>query len=152
MSCPRMRRNAGFSGSYRQPGAFRGTRRAACFSVHDRIHADSAVNRRSRCSSWFHVASPWFAAYPAYRSTLVRFGAGSIISFVQSIAFFAELGPLPAGLLVAGRVGAGIGAQRVASGRRDHRGGVLYVRFAGQAVCGFAKMRRLGAPLPGSPL
>jgi phospholipid/cholesterol/gamma-HCH transport system permease protein len=45
------------------------------------------------------------------RSTLVRFGASSMIPSVQSIAFFAELGPLLAGLLVAGRVGAGIGAQ-----------------------------------------
>jgi phospholipid/cholesterol/gamma-HCH transport system permease protein len=45
------------------------------------------------------------------RSTLVRFGAGSMIPSVQSIAFFAELGPLLAGLLAAGRVGAGIGAQ-----------------------------------------
>jgi len=45
------------------------------------------------------------------RTTLVRFGASSMIPSVQSIAFFAELGPLLAGLLVAGRVGAGIGAQ-----------------------------------------
>ena len=45
------------------------------------------------------------------RSTLVRFGAGSMIPTVQSLSFFNEIGPLVAGLLVAGRVGAGIGAE-----------------------------------------
>ena len=44
------------------------------------------------------------------RSTLVRFGATSIIPGVQALAFFLEIGPLVAGLLVAGRVGSGIGA------------------------------------------
>ena len=44
------------------------------------------------------------------RSTLVQFGAQSMIPTVQSLAFFNELGPLVTGLLVAGRVGAGIGA------------------------------------------
>ena len=44
------------------------------------------------------------------RSTLVMFGAGAMIPRVQSLAFFIEIGPLVAGLLVAGRVGAGIGA------------------------------------------
>jgi phospholipid/cholesterol/gamma-HCH transport system permease protein len=44
------------------------------------------------------------------RSTLVMFGAGAMIPRVQSLAFFVEIGPLVAGLLVAGRVGAGIGA------------------------------------------
>ncbi len=44
------------------------------------------------------------------RSTLVTFGAGAMIPAVQSIAFFVEIGPLVAALLVAGRVGAGIGA------------------------------------------
>jgi phospholipid/cholesterol/gamma-HCH transport system permease protein len=44
------------------------------------------------------------------RSTLVMFGAEAIIPKVQSLAFFIEIGPLVAGLLVAGRVGAGIGA------------------------------------------
>jgi phospholipid/cholesterol/gamma-HCH transport system permease protein len=44
------------------------------------------------------------------RSTLVTFGAGAMIPRVQSLAFFVEIGPLVAGLLVAGRVGAGIGA------------------------------------------
>jgi phospholipid/cholesterol/gamma-HCH transport system permease protein len=44
------------------------------------------------------------------RSTLVTFGAGAMIPRVQSLAFFIEIGPLFAGLLVAGRVGAGIGA------------------------------------------
>ncbi len=45
------------------------------------------------------------------RSSLVRFGAASMIPSVQSLAFFSDLGPLVAGLLVAGRVGAGIGAE-----------------------------------------
>jgi len=45
------------------------------------------------------------------RSTMIRFGAEAMIPSVQSLAFFNELGPLVAGLLVAGRVGAGIGAE-----------------------------------------
>ncbi len=45
------------------------------------------------------------------RSTLVRFGAEAMIPAVQSLSFFNELGPLVTGLLVAGRVGAGIGAE-----------------------------------------
>src|SRR5713101_758475 len=44
------------------------------------------------------------------RSTLVTFGATSIIPTVQAFAFFLEIGPLVTGLLVAGRVGSGIGA------------------------------------------
>jgi phospholipid/cholesterol/gamma-HCH transport system permease protein len=44
------------------------------------------------------------------RSTLVMFGAGAMIPRAQSLAFFVEIGPLVSGLLVAGRVGAGIGA------------------------------------------
>src|SRR4051812_4145949 len=44
------------------------------------------------------------------RSTLVTFGAGAMIPTVQSLAFFVEIGPLVAGLLLAGRVGSGIGA------------------------------------------
>ena len=44
------------------------------------------------------------------RSSLVSFGATASIPEVQSIAFFVEIGPLIAALLVAGRVGAGIGA------------------------------------------
>jgi phospholipid/cholesterol/gamma-HCH transport system permease protein len=38
------------------------------------------------------------------------FGAAAMIPRVQSLAFLVEIGPLFAGLLVAGRVGAGIGA------------------------------------------
>jgi phospholipid/cholesterol/gamma-HCH transport system permease protein len=45
------------------------------------------------------------------RSSLIRFGAEAMIPTVQSLAFFNEIGPLIAGLLVAGRVGAGIGAE-----------------------------------------
>ena len=45
------------------------------------------------------------------RSTLVQFGAQAMIPSLQSMSFFNELGPLIAGLLVAGRVGAGIGAE-----------------------------------------
>src|SRR6202790_2287641 len=44
------------------------------------------------------------------RSTLVTFGASAMIPTVQALAFFVEIGPLVAGLLIAGRVGSGIGA------------------------------------------
>jgi phospholipid/cholesterol/gamma-HCH transport system permease protein len=44
------------------------------------------------------------------RSTLVTFGATAEIPTVQSLGFFIEIGPLVAGLLMAGRVGSGIGA------------------------------------------
>ena len=44
------------------------------------------------------------------RSTLVAFGATSLIPSVQADAFFVEIGPLVAALLVAGRVGSSIGA------------------------------------------
>ncbi len=45
------------------------------------------------------------------RSTLVRFGAEAEIPTFQSQSFFNEIGPLVAALLLAGRVGAGIGAE-----------------------------------------
>src|SRR5258708_1258682 len=45
------------------------------------------------------------------RASLTRFGAASMIPAVMTIAFFRELGALVTGLLVAGRVGAGIGSQ-----------------------------------------
>ena len=45
------------------------------------------------------------------RSTLVQFGAAAEIPTFQSMAFFNEIGPLVAALLLAGRVGAGIGAE-----------------------------------------
>src|SRR5260370_31984390 len=44
------------------------------------------------------------------RGTLVQFGAEALIPSLQSASFFNELGPLVTALLVAGRVGAGIGA------------------------------------------
>ena len=44
------------------------------------------------------------------RSTLVTFGAAGMIPTVQALAFFVEIGPLVVGLLLAGRVGSGIGA------------------------------------------
>ena len=44
------------------------------------------------------------------RSTLVTFGATAWIPTVQALAFFLEIGPLVTGLLMAGRVGSGIGA------------------------------------------
>jgi phospholipid/cholesterol/gamma-HCH transport system permease protein len=44
------------------------------------------------------------------RSTLVAFGAAAMIPAVQAVSFFVEIGPLVAGLLLAGRVGSGIGA------------------------------------------
>ena len=45
------------------------------------------------------------------QSALVQFGAGAEIPTFQAMAFLNELGPLVAALLVAGRVGAGIGAE-----------------------------------------
>ncbi len=45
------------------------------------------------------------------RSTLVQFGAEAQIPNFQALAFFNEIGPLVAALLIAGRVGAGIGAE-----------------------------------------
>jgi phospholipid/cholesterol/gamma-HCH transport system permease protein len=44
------------------------------------------------------------------RGTLVMFGATAAIPTVEAAAFFVEIGPLFASLLVAGRVGSGIGA------------------------------------------
>ena len=44
------------------------------------------------------------------RSSLVTFGAAAWIPSVQALGFFVEIGPLVTGLLVAGRVGSGIGA------------------------------------------
>jgi phospholipid/cholesterol/gamma-HCH transport system permease protein len=44
------------------------------------------------------------------RSTLATFGAAAMIPAVQAVSFFVEIGPLVAGLLLAGRVGSGIGA------------------------------------------
>ncbi len=44
------------------------------------------------------------------RSTLVTYGASAQIPTVQCLAFFIEIGPLVAALLIAGRVGSGIGA------------------------------------------
>ena len=44
------------------------------------------------------------------RNTLVMFGAAAMIPALQAVAFFVEIGPLVAGLLLAGRVGSGIGA------------------------------------------
>jgi phospholipid/cholesterol/gamma-HCH transport system permease protein len=45
------------------------------------------------------------------RSLLVSLGAGAWAPTLQSASFFNELGPLVTGLLVAGRAGAGIGAE-----------------------------------------
>jgi len=45
------------------------------------------------------------------RSTLVQFGATAQIPALESLSFFVEIGPLVTALLVAGRVGAGMGAQ-----------------------------------------
>ena len=44
------------------------------------------------------------------RVMLIQFGAEALIPSLQSTAFFNEMGPLITALLVAGRVGAGIGA------------------------------------------
>ncbi|AXC13801.1 ABC-type transporter [Acidisarcina polymorpha] len=45
------------------------------------------------------------------RGTLIQFGAESEIPTFQAMSFLNEIGPLVAALLIAGRVGAGIGAQ-----------------------------------------
>lgn len=45
------------------------------------------------------------------RSTLAQFGAAGLVPSAQAQAFLGELGPLIVGLLVAGRVGSGIGAE-----------------------------------------
>ena len=45
------------------------------------------------------------------RATLARFGAEAMIPAGLAVAFVRETGPLTAGLLVSGRVGAGIGAE-----------------------------------------
>jgi phospholipid/cholesterol/gamma-HCH transport system permease protein len=45
------------------------------------------------------------------RASMTRFGAASMIPAVLTIAMFRELGPLVTGLLVSGRVGAGIGSE-----------------------------------------
>jgi phospholipid/cholesterol/gamma-HCH transport system permease protein len=44
------------------------------------------------------------------RNELIRFGASAWIPEVQALSFFVEIGPLVAALLIAGRVGAGMGA------------------------------------------
>ncbi len=44
-------------------------------------------------------------------STLVQFGATAKIPVFQSLPFFNEIGPSVAAMLIAGRVGAGIGTQ-----------------------------------------
>ncbi len=45
------------------------------------------------------------------RTTLSQFGAAALLPSVESLGFFSEIGPLVAGLLLAGRVGARIGAE-----------------------------------------
>ena len=44
------------------------------------------------------------------RGTLAMFGATAMIPAVQAMSFFVEIGPLVSGLLLAGRIGSGIGA------------------------------------------
>jgi ABC-type transport system involved in resistance to organic solvents, permease component len=44
------------------------------------------------------------------RTQLIKFGASAWIPEVQCLSFFIEVGPLVAALLIAGRVGAGMGA------------------------------------------
>lgn len=44
------------------------------------------------------------------RTELIKFGASAWIPEIQSLSFFVEIGPLVAALLVAGRVGSGMGA------------------------------------------
>jgi phospholipid/cholesterol/gamma-HCH transport system permease protein len=72
------------------------------------------------------------------RSTLVTFGASAMIPTVQALAFFVEIGPLVAGLLLAGRVGSGnptswmrLPAKRNIRGRRTRAGAL---RITGLSV------------------
>jgi phospholipid/cholesterol/gamma-HCH transport system permease protein len=44
------------------------------------------------------------------RTELIKFGASAWIPQIQCLSFFIEIGPLVAALLIAGRVGAGMGA------------------------------------------
>src|SRR5208283_1247090 len=44
------------------------------------------------------------------RNVLIKFGASAWIPSLQSLSFFIEIGPLVTALLIAGRVGAGMGA------------------------------------------
>src|SRR5258708_6737117 len=45
------------------------------------------------------------------RASMLRFGAQAMIPAVLAISMFREIGPLVTGLLVSGRIGAGIGAE-----------------------------------------
>ena len=58
------------------------------------------------------------------RNVLIKFGASAWIPSLQSISFFVEIGPLLAALLVAGRVGAGMGASLAEKGVRLFGNGV----------------------------
>lgn len=77
------------------------------------------------------------------RSTLVTFGAAAWIPEVQALAFFVEIGPLVTGLLVAGRVGSGIGA--VLSNMRASEPSVTVngngvMEFTDSSMCGRASI------------
>ena len=83
------------------------------------------------------------------RGTLVTFGATAWIPTVQALAFFVEIGPLVTGLLVAGRVGSGIGAvlsnMRATTNRCDRITVGRLVQISGRAP-----HRRVRARAPAS--
>ncbi len=82
------------------------------------------------------------------RGTLVTFGATAWIPTVQALAFFVEIGPLVAGLLVAGRVGSGIGAVPIQhEGDRTNRCDRITVRRLVQ-VSGRARIVACTLALP----
>src|SRR6202162_4725771 len=53
------------------------------------------------------------------RTELIKFGASAWIPEVQCLSFFIEIGPLVAALLIAGRVGAGMGASLAEMGATE---------------------------------
>src|SRR5213596_1924753 len=57
------------------------------------------------------AAALGFFEFTGSRATLARFGAEAMIPAGLALALIRETGPLTAGLLVSGRVGAGIGAE-----------------------------------------
>src|SRR5713226_7116667 len=74
------------------------------------------------------------------RSTLIQFGAEGRLPTVESLAFFNEIGPLVAGLLVAGRVGGahrcGVGGHaRNGTDRRDRSAFRRLIQTASDSPC-----------------
>ena len=74
--------------------------------------AVAALDSSAVRPSWSRHARQWPPGERAGNTAPQRehFGASAMIPTVQALAFFVEIGPLVAGLLLAGRVGSGIGA------------------------------------------